>query len=148
MDGLVLGLEILLALLLLGLLWVAGVAVRRRWLGRGFGAFDCSLRRRSSSRPGLGWSLGVARYGSDTVDWFRVFGFSPRPSHSLVRRHLTILGRRVPAGHETFAVMTGFVVLVLAHGEEQVELAMSEQAATGFASWVEAGPPGQHVNVA
>jgi hypothetical protein len=29
-----------------------------------------------------------------------------------------------------------------------IELAMSEDALTGFLSWLEAAPPGQHVNVA
>ena len=36
----------------------------------------------------------------------------------------------------------------VATADADVELAMSEQAYTGFAAWLEAAPPGQNVNVA
>ncbi|MGL5856948.1 MAG: DUF2550 domain-containing protein [Angustibacter sp.] len=147
MDDLIIPLEVAAALVLLLLIALVAVVVRRRWLSRGLGAFDCSLR--TSDRPhGKGWKLGVARYGPDEVEWFRVFDLSPRPRSVLPRAGLVVQDRRQPQGVEALAVMTGFVVVRCQRAGGVVELAMSEDSYTGFASWAEAGPPGQNVSVA
>jgi hypothetical protein len=39
-------------------------------------------------------------------------------------------------------------VLVCEHKGLRLELAMSDDALTGFLAWLEAAPPGQRVNVA
>ena len=148
MRGLIVPLEAVVGLAVLLLLLLAGVVARRRWLGRGVGSFDCSLRARTSRPAGTGWALGVARYGPDEIDWFRVFGVSPRASRTLRRRDLEVLERREPSGPEAFAVMAGAIVVVCRYAGQRLELAMSPQAYTGFASWLEAAPPGQNVNVA
>lgn len=147
MNGFLIPLEAVAALLGILLLLVVGVVARRRWLGRGIGTFDCSLRM-NPDKLGKGWVLGVARYEHDRIDWFRVFGFSPRPSWVLRRTDLAVQERRYPSGPETFAVMTGAVVVRCSYERRPLELAMSEQAYTGFASWLEAAPPGQNVSVA
>jgi hypothetical protein len=147
MPGLWIPVEVVGALLLLVLLLGCSVVARRRWLSRGTGTFDCSLRTTEASL-GKGWALGVARYEEDRVDWFRVFGVSPRPSRVLRRGDLLVQGRRYPHGPEAFAVLAGAVILRCRDRGQFVELAMSEQASTGFASWLEAAPPGQNVSVA
>lgn len=147
MSGLLIPLEAVGALLGLLIVLAVGVVVRRRWLGRGVGTFDCSLRT-TLDRMGKGWTLGVARYEDDRIEWFRVFGVVLRPKKVLRRSDLAVQERRYPSGPEAFAVMSGFVIVRCAHEGRQIELAMSEQAYTGFASWLEAAPPGQNVSVA
>lgn len=129
---------------------VAGVGLfilRRILLSRGVGTFDCSLRR-DIGRAAAGWTLGVARYESDRIDWFRLFTISPRPGRSLSRARLVIIERRQPQGSETYAVMPGAVIVRCAYGATTLELAMSESAYNGFATWLESAPPGEHSPVA
>jgi hypothetical protein len=64
------------------------------------------------------------------------------------RCDLAVAERRYPSGTEAFAVMSGFVIVRCIFEGKPIELAMSEQAYTGFASWLEAAPPGQNVSVA
>ncbi len=147
MGDLLVSLEVLGVLLVLVLTVFVSVVLRRRWLSHGIGAFDCSLR--STMAPhGKGWTLGIARYQSDRIEWFRVFDLSPRPRQTLLRADLMVQDRRSPRGVEAFAVMTGFVIVSCRRGTSFIELAMSEQAYTGFASWLESAPPGQNISVA
>jgi hypothetical protein len=146
-NGLLIPIEAVGALVGLLVLLAIGVVVRRRWLGRGVGTFDCSLRT-TLDRLGKGWTLGVARYEADRIEWFRVFGVVLRPSRVLRRSDLAVQERRHPSGPEAFAVMSGSVIVRCAYDGSTIELAMSEQAYTGFASWLEAAPPGQNVSVA
>lgn len=147
MLGLWIPLEVVAALLVAAALLLCGVVARRRWLNRRAGSFDCSLRTVEGSL-GKGWRLGVARYEEDRIDWFRVFAVSIRPDHVLHRGEVLVQERRYPHGPEAFAVLAGSVVLRCRERGRFVELAMSEQASTGFASWLEAAPPGQNVSVA
>ncbi|MFD0529913.1 DUF2550 family protein [Kitasatospora arboriphila] len=55
---------------------------------------------------------------------------------------------RYPEGQEELALLSGSVVLRCLHDGAPLELAMSEDALTGFLAWLEAAPPGQRVNVA
>ena len=139
--------EVLGCLLLGVALLIGSVVARRRWLSRGMGTFDCSLRTVDGSL-GKGWQLGVARYEADRIEWFRVFSVRVRPSRVLRRCDVVVQDRRYPHGPEAFSVMAGSVVLRCRDRGRFVELAMSEQAGTGFASWLESAPPGQNVSVA
>jgi hypothetical protein len=146
-HDLLIPLEVVVAVLAVTALCLLAVVSRRRFLTRGVGAFDCSLRFGATSR-GMGWRLGVARYEADRIDWYRMFSFSPRAGTSLVRADLLVQERRRPAGPESFAILAGALIVRCRYRDEVVELAMSEQAYTGFAAWLEAAPPGQNVNVA
>ena len=97
---------------------------------------------------GKGWVFGIGRYNRDSVEWFRVFSYAPRPRKVLQRSRIEVLHRRTPVGQEELALLSGAVVLTCLHAGEPVELAMSEDALTGFLAWLEAAPPGQRVNVA
>jgi hypothetical protein len=147
MDDLLIPVEVVVAVLAATALLLGGVVSRRRFLTRGVGAFDCSLRLGGGSTA-KGWRLGVARYEPDRIDWFRVFSASLRPAESLVRSELDVQDRRRPSGQETFAVLAGAIIARCRYRDELVELAMTEQAYTGFAAWLESAPPGQNVNVA
>jgi hypothetical protein len=90
----------------------------------------------------------VARYNGDRVEWYRVFSYSPRPRRTLERSAIEVAGRRVPEGEEELALLSDHVILACLHRGTRLELAMSEDALTGFLAWLEAAPPGQRVNVA
>ncbi|MGZ3101458.1 DUF2550 domain-containing protein [Streptomyces sp. H62] len=125
--------------------------LRRRLIQRSGGTFDCSLRwdaPEEGDAGGKGWSYGVARYNGDRIEWYRVFSYSPRPRRVLERSAIEVAGRRVPDGEEELALLSDAVVLACVHRETRLELAMSEDALTGFLAWLEAAPPGQRVNVA
>ena len=145
---------IVVLLVLVGL-FVFGL--RRRLIQRSGGTFDCSLRwnvaKEQASEPepeptGKGWVYGVARYNGDRIEWFRVFSYAPRPRRVLERASIEVLSRRTPQGEEELALLSDAVVLVCDHRDTRLELAMSEDALTGFLAWLEAAPPGQRVNVA
>lgn len=133
---------ILLGLVALALLILLAVVVRRAVLSRSLGAFACSLRAETIRRSGP-WKHGLARYGDEYLDWFRVFGVRPMPAESLSRRRLMILGRRSAEPAEAGEVLSGWVVVRCAYGTAIVELAMSEDAFNGLAAWLESAPPGQ-----
>ncbi|RBM20430.1 DUF2550 domain-containing protein [Streptomyces sp. PT12] len=148
----VLALFVVIGSVLLALvLGLFAFGARRRLIQRPGGTFDCSARfapPRSGQSPGKGWLYGVARYNGDHVEWFRVFSYAPRPRCSLQRDRIQVRNRRHPRGEEELALLPGAVVLSCRHDGRDVELAMSEDALTGFLAWLEAAPPGQRVNVA
>lgn len=126
-----------------------GVFVLRRFvISRGVGTFDCSMRRMDTHHAGGGWMPGVARYERDRLDWFRVFTVSPKPSRSLIRSRLMILDHRAPQGSEIYAVMPDWVIVRCGYGSHTLELAMSELAYSGLATWLESAPPGTNVSIA
>ncbi|MEJ8637475.1 MULTISPECIES: DUF2550 domain-containing protein [unclassified Streptomyces] len=147
-----------LALLVSGLVFVALVGIglfvfglRRRLIQRSGGTFDCSLRWNildETDVSGKGWVYGVARYSGDRIMWFRVFSYSPRPRRVLERSAIEVVARRTPEGEEELALLSDAIVLGCVHRGTRLELAMSEDALTGFLAWLEAAPPGQRVNVA
>ncbi|AJT64367.1 DUF2550 domain-containing protein [Streptomyces chattanoogensis] len=143
---------IVVVLVLLGL-FVFGL--RRRLIQRSGGTFDCSLRwnvpdsaEKGADPSGKGWIYGVARYNGDRIEWFRVFSYAPRPRRILERASIEVLQRRTPQGEEELALLSDSIVLACSHRGTRLELAMSEDALTGFLAWLEAAPPGQRVNVA
>ena len=125
----------LVALILLSL------ALRRRVLLRPAGSIDMSLRTRFG-RIGGGWALGVGRYAGDDLVWYRLFSLTLKPSRSLSRAGLEVLGRRQPTGAESWAVQAGAVIVECRDESGPVQLAMSAGAVTGFLSWLESAPPG------
>jgi hypothetical protein len=147
---LLLSLEIAGACAVLLLVALVAVVLRRRRLTARLGTFDCSIRQTRGHRRR--WALGVARYESDRLDWYRTFSLSPRPSCTYARRALDVTLFRDAEGPELVAVQPGAMIVECrftnAGAGEEIELAMSPDAYTGFASWLESAPPGQNVNVA
>lgn len=148
-------LEIAAGLALLLVLLAALFTVRRLAIGRG-ATFDCSLRAGPAhgSAGGLAaaprdepggqpWTIGVARYGPDRLEWFRVFSLSPRPARCFERDRFELVAQRVPAAPESRAALPGVTVVSARYDSGDVDLAMSPEAYTGLASWLEAAPPGR-----
>lgn len=137
--GLVEGFLIALLVLALPLLMFAA---RRRWLARQGGMFECSLRL--AAAPGSGWALGVARYRSEDLEWFRIFSLAFRPRLRLNRRSTTVVDSRAPDHAEALMLYRDQQVLTLADPQgRRTELAMGCESITGLLSWLEAAPPGQ-----
>lgn len=130
------GVVVLLCALLLGC-----VALRRRRLLHRRGSVECALRR--SPRPGGGgWSLGIARFTGDELEWHRVLSLSPRPLATLSRVDAVVTSRRTALPVEHIATTVGGSVLALAVDQTQVELAVAPAVLTGLVAWLEAAPPG------
>lgn len=132
------------AFLIILVLVAAGIAVRRFLLERGGATVECGLRSRCGS-----WRLGVASYQLDELCWYGVFRVSMRPEQTFPRRDLTVMSRRLPTEEETSVLGPDRIVVEcrLGHGGT-VELALGEAAVTGLLAWLEAAPPGSHLDVA
>ena len=141
MEGWYLGAEIAILAVLLLVLPLVSLALRRRWVAREGGTFECSLRLRASAH-GAGWALGVARYNEENLEWFRFFSYSLRPRKSFVRSDLTVLDNREPDAVEAVALYAGQRIVRLETRTETCDLAMSAESLTGLLSWLEAAPPG------
>jgi Protein of unknown function (DUF2550) len=136
------------AFLIILVLAAAGIAARRHLLERGGGTVECGLRQGGGS-----WRLGVASYQLDELCWFRVFAISTRPQATFPRRDLTVVSRRLPTDAEATTLGPGMIVVkcqLSDAGTEDamVELAMEEAALTGLLAWLEAAPPGSHLDLA
>ena len=144
-EWLVVALVVLLAALLAAAALIA-LPLRRRWLAREGGLFECSVRLKTST-PGAGWVLGMARYNAELLEWFRFFSYSTRPRKSFRRNDVRVLTSREPDPVEAVALYSGQrVVEVEEQGPGEVdgepwEIAMGEDSLTGFLSWLEAAPP-------
>jgi hypothetical protein len=68
------------------------------------------------------------------------------PEEVLARRTLSVRSRREVYPAEAALLGQGMVVVSCTAGEtpETVELAMAEDALTGFLAWLESAPPGSY----
>jgi len=131
---------LLVIVLILGLACATGIAVRRTLIERGGGSVECGLRRPGDHR----WRLGLAAYQPDELRWYPVFGLRLRPGEFFARRALSVVSRRPADPVEVSSVGADTVVVECVTGKtaERIELALSEDALTGFLAWLEAAPPG------
>ncbi|GAB3704162.1 DUF2550 domain-containing protein [Mariniluteicoccus flavus] len=134
-----------LALVLLVLIPVIALFARRRWLSRQGGMFECSLRL-NKAIPGAGWSLGVARYNGEHLEWFPAFSLGFRPRVRLRRTATAAIDTRDPRDAEAVLLYQGQRIVELRtiqdFGDpEEWELAMDAGSVTGLLSWLEAAPP-------
>ena len=136
------------AFLALIVLAAAVLAIRRFLLERGGGTVECGLRYPAGRGS---WRLGVVSYEGDELSWFDTLGVLLRPEQVFHRRQLTIVSRRESLPSEAGTLAPGHIVVEICTrpaGEtdgDHAELAMTEQALTGFLAWLEASPPGSHL---
>ena len=74
-------LALIIAILLVPLV---GLLVRRRVLARSGGTFDMSINRNQVG-VSKGWTLGLAVYRDNDLEWFRTFSLSLRPRYRFSR---------------------------------------------------------------
>ena len=124
----------------IALVCATGIAIRRALIERSGGSVECGLRRHADRR----WRLGLAAYQPDELRWYPAFGFMLRPGEVFVRHTLTVVSRRQADPVEVTSLGPGAVVVQCDTGEAggRIELALSEDALTGFLAWLEAAPPG------
>jgi len=138
--------------LVLIVLAAAALASRRYLLERSGGTVDCALRAPAGSGT---WRLGVLLYARDSVEWHGAIGVLLRPEQSFHRRSLSVVSHRPLEPTEVVALGEDRVVVEVAvkpqgdasgsPASSHVELAMTEQALTGFLAWLESSPPGSHL---
>ena len=132
------------AFLAIVVLAAAGLAVRRILLERRGGTVECGLRNPAERGA---WRLGVASYEGDELCWYGALDVRFRPEQVLHRRSLTVKSRRPSLAAEASVLGPERVVVELSTGDsDTVELAMTEEALTGFLAWLEASPPGSHLD--
>jgi hypothetical protein len=138
--------------LVLIILAAVALASRRYLLERSGGTVDCALRSPAGSAA---WRLGVLSYQHDSLRWHGALGVLLRPEYVFHRRALSVISRRPADPPEAVSLGENRIVVEIstkASGDdpepapdEHVELAMTEQALTGFLAWLEASPPGSHL---
>jgi Protein of unknown function (DUF2550) len=135
--------------LVLIILAAAALAFRRYLLERSGGTVDCGLRWPAKSGA---WRPGVLSYQHDSLRWYGALGVLLRPEHIFHRRALSVISRRPAEPSEAVALGTDRIIVEVAipdasgaNDGEHVELAMTDQALTGFLAWLEASPPGSHL---
>lgn len=145
------------AVVLVGLLALIVLVGRRLSLGSMRGTFECYIREVNSpgaAAPGAArttpWRAGLARYDGSRIAFFATLAFRWWPSRVFDRNRLEIVDRLhgAEASHAPPVATGSAAILRCRHDGNVVELAMDEMAASGFAVWVESGPPGRGINVA
>ena len=134
------------ALITLIVVAAAALAIRRYWLERGGGTVECGLR--SPSGRGA-WRLGFISYQLDELRWYGALGVALRPEHVFPRRSVEVTSRRPVDLSETSVLAPEWIVVEAKTGLDDgpVEFAMSDQALTGLLAWLEAAPPGSHLEL-
>ena len=139
--------------LVLIILAAAALAFRRYLLERSGGTVDCALRSPAGTGPGR---LGVLSYQHDSLRWYGALGVLLRPEYVFHRRALSVVSRRSAEPSEAVSLGADRIVVEVSAkpsaedpgsvpDDDGVELAMTEQALTGFLAWLEASPPGSHL---
>lgn len=137
--------------LILIVLAAVALASRRYLLERSGGTVDCALRRPAGAGP---WRLGVLSYQHDSLRWYGALGVLLRPEYEFHRRALSVINRRPAEPPEPVSLGADRIIVTVSvkppdtsgsAEAESVELAMTDQALTGFLAWLEASPPGSHL---
>ena len=131
---------LLVVILVIALACATVIAGRRTLIERGGGRVDCGLRHSPERR----WRLGLAAYRPEELRWYPVFGVRLRPEKVFARRALSVVSRRPADPVEVTSLGPGTVVVECDTGAAsgRIELALGEDALTGFLAWLEAVPPG------
>ena len=142
---LVLLLDTFLLLLVVGILVVGGLLVRRLILVRGRAAVECLLRLPDLAE-GDRWESGLARYDADSLEWYRAVGVWLRPTHVVRRAAMQVLERRsAPAGSLEGIPGPGVILRCTASGS-RFDVGLPATAEVGLLAWLEAAPPGTHLD--
>jgi len=140
-DGLAIVELVLVVVVLAALVPVLALVVRRRWLSQQGWVFDCSLRRLEST-PSSTWTLGVARFNGENLEWYRVFAWSLKPFLTFTRGQTHVVATRDASASERPILADQQRVAQLKGGGVNVEVATVPASMTALLSWLESAPPG------
>jgi hypothetical protein len=143
---LVLLLDAFLFLLVAGIAVIGGLLVRRMILVRRRSAVECLLRLPDLA-DGDRWESGLARYEGDSLEWYRAVGVSLRPTHLVRRAAMQVLDRRPAAPGSLEGIPGPGVVLRCAASGSRFDVGLPETAEVGLLAWLEAAPPGTHLDL-
>lgn len=104
------------------------------------GAFECTLQRRSLLGRRPTWQLGLMRYGTRQLSWYRAFSLRIRPEVTIARERVVALERlSEEPGHggEPHVLLE----LRMADGQTR-RMLLARSAASGLMAWMEAAPAG------
>ena len=140
------------AFLVLIVIAAVSLAARRYLLERSGGTVECALRLPAATGN---WRLGLLSYQRDELYWYGALGVLLTPEQVFSRRALTVVSRRPAAVEESSALGADRIVVEMSvkpaadasgsQAGQHLELAMSDSALTGFLAWLEASPPGSHL---
>src|SRR5579875_775594 len=117
------------------LVMFAAVLARQRHMLRLGGAVPLAVQR------GNRWLYGIGRYQGGELRWYRAMGIGTRPSRVLRRSDLEVLRRRQRFDSERGMLPENVVVVECRVGEDTLDLALGDNAFTGFVSWLESSAP-------
>ena len=124
-----------LVAILLVIVAFALVIGRQRHMLRSPGGIALAVRR------GTRWQYGIGRYVGDELQWFRALGIGTRPTRSLRRSELRVIGRRSAAVADLAALPATAVVVECSDSVGTITIGLAEGAYTGFVSWLESSAP-------
>jgi Protein of unknown function (DUF2550) len=122
--------------IVVAVLWLLFFIVRQRYLVRSQGGIPLAIRGR-----GARWRYGVGRYVGEELHWFGVVGLGTRPSRSLLRTEVQVIGRHQVTADDRAALPAGAVIIEVRDSTGTITLGLGEGAYTGFVSWLEASAP-------
>jgi hypothetical protein len=122
--------------ILLVVIFLALIIARQRHMLRSPGGIPLAVRGR-----GTRWRYGIGRYVGEELQWFRAMGIGTRPSRSLQRTELQVIGRHQVSADDRAALPAGAVIVELRDSTGSITLGLGEGAYTGFVSWLEASAP-------
>lgn len=112
-------------------------AMRLRSLMHRVGSFVCNGR--SGGDPSEPFTPGIAHYCVGRIEWYRAWSLSPRPARVWERGTLEVLDKTLlPAVKDRPAMFA----VSCRYGSQRFELAVTEAAYAGLASWLESALPG------
>lgn len=121
---------------LLALVYLA----RQFLVSRRQGSFECTLWRRAITGR-EGWQLGLMRYRTDRLRWYRAFSLGLRPEVTIRRDEIADIDRGpvVPraGGADAYVVLD----LLLTDGRTR-RMLMARSSSAGLLAWLEAAPAG------
>lgn len=116
---------------------------RQLIVARHAGSFECTLARRSLVGREV-WQLGMMRFGTDRLRWFRAVSLRVRPEESLLRRDIRDLHRTPLEDADGQREPSVLVELIMADGARR-RMILSASAASGMMAWLEGAPVGSIV---
>lgn len=136
---------IVVVLILVVVLPLTALYLRRRWITRLHSSFDCALRF-PGRKAGAGWVLGIARYRTNRLEWFRSISFSMQPRITFGRGETVYVSRRPARGVEALELFEGSTVVTVMDsltGRED-QLGLDPDSAMALITWFESAPPGTY----